>query len=442
MKVAIIGGGAAGLSAGYRLASNGISVRLFERDSTLGGLAGSFLLDGAYVEKFYHFICKNDRTYLDVLADLQLTNRLRWKFTEMGQYYDGKLYSFGRPFDLLFFPHLSWSDKFRFAMNIMGIKSAQWEEWKKIEDVPVTKWLPETFGPSVYRILHEPLIRLKFGSFSEKLSAAWMWARIHRLGKSRTKFRQREIVAYVEGGSQIIMDALGERIRQLDGQIDLNASVDRLDYDGDSIQGLTVNQKQEKFDAVLSTVPLPAFLRLIPSDLTGKYWTGLRNIESIGVLCVFLRTKRKLTRFFWTNISDPRIQLAGVIEYTNLNPLTHLGGDSIIYLPQYLPSSHPKFSRPNEEIIAEYLGYLKMINPDFSETDVKMALVFREKYAQPICEVGFTKDVPDITTPLRGLYLTDSSQLHPDDRTISNSLGLGLQAADRILQNAGTGIKK
>jgi hypothetical protein len=37
-------------------------------------------------------------------------------------------------------------------------------------------------------------------------------------------------------------------------------------------------------------------------------------------------------------------------------------------------------------------------------------------------------------TPLPGLYLTDSSQLHPDDRTISNSLGLGKSAAALILK--------
>jgi len=39
-------------------------------------------------------------------------------------------------------------------------------------------------------------------------------------------------------------------------------------------------------------------------------------------------------------------------------------------------------------------------------------------------------------TPAKGLYLTDSSQLHPDDRTISNSLGLGKTAASLIHMDA------
>ncbi len=433
LRVAIIGGGAAGLSAGYELSKRGVSVELFERDAALGGLAGSFMLDGGYVEKFYHFICLNDFTYLQTLNELGLKHRIRWRLTEMGQLYNGTLYSFGRPLDLLRFPHLEWKDKFRFARNVMKIKSAPWEDWKKIEDIPVEQWLQDTFGEHVYRALHEPMVRLKFGKYKEKLSASWMWARIHRLGKSRTKIRQREKVGYVEGGSQIIMDALGEEIQKRGGILHLNAQVQQLIVSNNSVAGIIADGKEQIFDAVVSTVPLPAFLRLLPASVDGDYWRHLRNIESIGVMCVFLRTSKSLTKFFWTNISDPRIELAGLIEYTNLNPLPHLNGDSIIYLPQYLPSTTEKFKRQDNEIIDEYLGYLKLINPAFNTDQVKHVLVFREKYAQPICEVGFTKDVPDFRTPLRGLYLTDSSQLHPDDRTISNSLGLGKSAASAIL---------
>lgn len=435
MKVAIIGGGAAGLSAGYYLAKQGASVSLFERDKTLGGLAGSFLLDGGYVEKFYHFICLPDTVYLQILNELKLSHLLKWRYTGMGHFYNGKLYSFGRPQDLLLFPHFSWKEKIRFARQIMKIKSAGWEEYNSIENVPVNQWLRETFGPNVFRILHEPLIRLKFGKFADRLSASWMWARIHRLGKSRTKFTQREKVGYVEGGSQIIMDALGEEITKRGGSVHLDASVERLMLNDNHVSGLVVNGQEQPFDVVLSTVPLPALLRLIPPELDGEYWRRLRNIDSIGVVCVFLRLKRGLTPYFWTNISDPRINLAGVIEFTNLNPFPHLKGDRIVYLPQYVSSTDEKFRKPDADIIREYLGYLQWIQPDFSEADVRQAFVFREKYAQPICELGFTRDIPAMSSPLKGFFLTDSSQLHPDDRTISNSLGLGKQAASLILSS-------
>ena len=350
----------------------------------------------------------------------------------MGQFYNGTLYSFGRPTDLFRFPALNWKDRIRFAREIMKIKAAPWEDWKKIEHTPVDDWLLNTFGSNVYHSLHEPMVRLKFGKYKEKLSASWMWARIHRLGRSRTKIRQREKVGFVEGGSQTIMDALGEEIRKRGGNIQLRASVDGLIIEDSQAKGVIVNGEKKYYDSVISTVPLPAFLRLIPDTFQGDYWHHLRNIDSIGVLCVFLRTTKKFSHYFWINVNDPRIDLAGIIEYTNLNPLPHLHGDSILYLPQYLPSTVDKFSKPNEQIIQEYFGYLKFIHPGFNEQFVKDAFVFREKYAQPICEIGFTKDMPDMRTPLRGLFLTDSSQLHPDDRTISNSLGLGKRVAALI----------
>ncbi len=429
MKIAIIGGGAAGLSAGYELSKKGFEVHLFERDGVLGGLAGSFMLDGGYVEKYYHFICLHDHVYRNVLKELKLDHRLKWKLTDMSQYVNGRIHSFGRPLDLLFFPYLTWKEKIRFGLNIMRIKSSHWDDWKKIEHIPVEPWLKATFGESVFETLHKPMVRLKFGEYRHTLSASWMWARIHRLGKSRTKIRQREKVGYVEGGSQIVMDALGDEIRRRGGTITLKAQVQGVWQEGEAVRGLIVEGKQLAFDAVVSTVPLPALLRLLPESLTEGYWSKLRRIESIGVMCVFLRTSRPLTKYFWTNISDPEIDLAGIVEYTNLNPLPHLKGDSIIYLPQYLPSTAEKFNRPNDEIIREYIGYLKRINPEFRDEHIKEALVFRDKYAQPICEVGFTKDIPEIRTPLDGFFLTDSSQLHPDDRTISNSFGLGQKAS-------------
>jgi len=188
MKVAIIGAGAAGLSAGYELSKKSIPVDLYERDETLGGLAGSFLLDGGYVEKFYHFICLHDSIYQETLQELGLSHRLRWKLTDMGQFYNGTLYSFGRPLDLFRFPALTWTDRIRFARAIMKIKSAPREDWRNIEYTPVDDWLLKNFGSNVYHSLHEPMVRLKFGKYKEKLSASWMWLEFTGSGALAQKY--------------------------------------------------------------------------------------------------------------------------------------------------------------------------------------------------------------------------------------------------------------
>jgi protoporphyrinogen oxidase len=53
-NVVVIGGGFTGLSAAYELARLGVAVTVLEKDDRLGGLAGSFEINGHRIEKFYH----------------------------------------------------------------------------------------------------------------------------------------------------------------------------------------------------------------------------------------------------------------------------------------------------------------------------------------------------------------------------------------------------
>jgi uncharacterized protein with NAD-binding domain and iron-sulfur cluster len=75
-RVGIIGGGIAGLVAAYELAKAGLAVTVIESSGKLGGLAASFAIeDGHEIEKYYHFICKPDRTYFQMLQELDTDER-------------------------------------------------------------------------------------------------------------------------------------------------------------------------------------------------------------------------------------------------------------------------------------------------------------------------------------------------------------------------------
>jgi protoporphyrinogen oxidase len=432
LKVAVIGGGVAGLTAAYELSKAGQDVVLFEKERELGGLASSFPLSGPHIERYYHFICLNDSDLLDMLRELGLDSRLCWAKTRMGLYHHERLYSFGTPLDLLNFSPFSLVDRLRFGLMIMYTKSQRRDGWRSIEDVPVSQWLVRRFGQRSYEVIHEPLVRLKFGPYAARLSAAWMWARIHRLGKSRTKITQQEKLGYIEGGTKTLIDALERRFLHNGGRVFKGVAVQEIEVREAGVASISHNGQRQAFDVVISTVPTSAFAAML-NGASPEYLQKVARIDSIGVMCVLLRLKRSLTPYFWTNISDPAISLAGVIEYTNLNPCPHFGGDSIIYLPQYLPSTDERYTLADARLLEEYTGYLKRINPGFSEDWIREYHVSRDKYAQPVCEVGFSRYKPGIKTPIKGLYLTDSCQLHPDDRTVSNSIGLGKRVAQLVL---------
>lgn len=424
LKIAIIGGGISGLSAGYYLSQQkDIEVIVIEKEPILGGLANSFLIDKKnFLEKYYHFICLPDVDYLNLIKELGLDGYLHWTKTKMGQFYNGELYPFGRVNDLFRFPHFSLSDKFKFGWG--AFKAKKRDTWKDLEDIPAHKWLIEEFGQKAYEILYKPLLELKFFSYASRISAAWMWARINRLGNSRTKILQLEKLGYLEGGTHRFIRELSQYILQNGGRIIHNGNCKQIIIEQNKVKGVSVNDTIYQCDIVLSTVAIPTLLNLI-NNLSDEYFNNLKQIKYIGVICVLMRLEKPFSQNFWVNISDSRIPLAGIIEYTNLNHCEYLNGDSIIYIPQYLTNNDKRFSAKDDDIIKEYIDYLKIINPEFKDDWVSESYVFRDKYAQPICEVGFSSLIPTMKTPIDGLYITDSFQLHPDDRAVSHSIGLG-----------------
>ena len=433
MHVAIVGGGVAGLAAARRLTQAGVRVTVFEKEPELGGLARSFKIGSQYLERYYHFICLNDDPLLNLIAEMGLSHRLRWVNTGMGQFYENVLYSFGEPWDLLTFSPFSLRERVQFGLNIMRVKSQPGDAWHSLENIAAPDWLVRQFGPRIFEIVHKPLIELKFGAYADKLSAAWIWSRFHRIGKSRTRWTQREKLGYLDGGMHCLVSRLEEEIRAAQGSIRAGVGVDKIVVEQGKVRGVVCDGEITPADAVLSTVPSIALLRLVDHS-DDDYFRILGNIEYIGVMVALLRLKHPLSRYFWTNVSDPRIPLAGLIEYTNLNPCPGLAGSRIVYLPLYLPSRSERYAVDDAQLLQEYIQYLRLIKPNFSEDWIEDAYVFRDEYAQPICEVGFTRYIPSITSSLPGLFVTDSCQLHPEDRTVANSIDLGHRAAALILE--------
>ena len=90
MKVAIIGGGLAGLTAAYRLLQSGHEVALYEAGPELGGLVRTFDAGGEPLEAFYHHIFTTDTTIIAMIEELGLGDRLVWKQSKVGFFRDGK----------------------------------------------------------------------------------------------------------------------------------------------------------------------------------------------------------------------------------------------------------------------------------------------------------------------------------------------------------------
>jgi protoporphyrinogen oxidase len=288
-------------------------------------------------------------------------------------------------------------------------------------------------GPRAYDVLWRSLFHYKFYELQDQLSAAWLGTRIKRVALSRKSIFQEEM-GYLVGGSEVLLDAVAARLRGLGGEMRLKAAVEEVtlsaDGDGARVAGVRVDGTDLPFDQVISTIPLPYLVKVMPG-LPADEKAKVAAIRNVGVVCVLLKLRRPFTRNFWMNINDPRIEIPGLIEYTNLNPLD---GSSIVYAPYYMPQTHPKYRRDFQAFIEETLGYMKLIRPDFDPAaDVVATTASRYEFAQTVCSPGFYDALPPMRSRVRGLFMADTSHYYPEDRSISESMRIGAQLASMAL---------
>jgi protoporphyrinogen oxidase len=429
----VVGGGLSGLAASYDLAHAGWHVTLVEAAKDLGGLASSVKLDGVPVERFYHFICRNDEHLMRLVDELGLRDKLSWHRTRTSFYHEGRYYGFGTPVDLLRFSAVPFSQRVRFGIHVLASRFRA--SWEFLDQMPAKPWLIEWLGKEAYDVIWHPLLKVKFGDYHDKISAAWIWHRIWRIAASRGSLFEGESFGCLEHGTATIVEALRQRLERLPNvEILLGSPVAPLALDQGRVTEVVAGGRKLRADAVISTVALPQLDRLVPGQ-TDPYFERARSVQYIGVVCMLLRLKRAFSPYFWTNINDRRVSFNGVIEQSALNENLRRQGIHVLYVPFYLPTTDARYRAKDEDLFQEYVGMLKLLNPDFDESWVKEWHVYRAAYAQPIFATNFLPLVPSHRTPVGGLYVTDSTQFYPEDRTISAAIAQGRKAAGMILSD-------
>jgi protoporphyrinogen oxidase len=423
-RVVVIGAGAMGLAAAYHALKRGHKVILLEAAPEPGGMAAHFDLGGLSIERYYHFVCKADQSTFDLLAELALGDRMRWVPTSMGYFFDGRLYPWGDPLSLLRFPKLSLIEKLRYGA--MMFFSTKRRDWQSLENVSARDWITSWCGAAAYDKMWAPLFRLKFFEYADNISAAWIWTRFKRVGTSRKSLMQEEL-GYIEGGSETLVNALVRAIEDRGGTLRLGTPATRVETANGRVTGVTAGGEFFAADAVISTMPTPYVSRIVP-DLPEQERARYDAIGNIGVVCVVFRLKRSVTPHFWVNISDSRFEIPGIVEFSNLRPTR----DTVVYIPYYMPLTHPKFAKDDAFFRAECLRYLNLINPALREDDVTAFHVGRLRHAQPVCPPGFAAMLPPVETSIRGLQIADTCFYYPEDRGISESVRFGKLMAERV----------
>ncbi|HML20030.1 MAG TPA: NAD(P)/FAD-dependent oxidoreductase [Aggregatilinea sp.] len=437
-QVAIIGAGAAGLAAAYDLSRAGAAVTIYEAGPEVGGLAAGFRDEGWEwtLEKFYHHWFANDDAVLGLVKELGVGDKLLFPRPITSLWLDGKIYQMDRPNIVTANLRLPISLLAKVRYGLTGLYLRFFDRWQPMERVTADQWLRRTMGREAYERVWRSLLIGKFGRVYDQVNMAWFWARVYKRTPRLGTFA---------GGFQAFLELLAARDRELGVKICLNTPVERIEQRPEGGLTVTVAGEPHSFDAVISTSSPHIMQRLAPG-LPAAYQDKLGALKSMGAVVVVLALKHQLLTdgTYWLSLpsdnpdkSKSEFPFLALVEHTNYMDRAHYGGDHIVYCGDYVEPDHEYFSMSDEALVEHFTGALKTFNPAFSPDWIRKSWVFRVKYAQPIPFVNHSQAIPDLRTPIPGLYFASMSQVYPWDRGTNYAVEMGRNVASMLLQDQG-----
>jgi len=447
MRIGIIGGGFAGMVAAYELGKKGHQTYLFEQREELGGLAGTFEIEGTRLERGYHHWFTSDTHIVGLMAELGLGDRLMWLPSKVGWFDHGRIWNMVTPVDLLRYKPLPWVDRLRLGLVLyyLTFVQARRDMASAYEKVTAAAWLKKYAGQRAWDRQLGPMFYGKFGAEAENIPLVWFWYKaVLRIG-SRKGLNQ-EVLGYPQGSFQVLIDALEQAILKQGGKVFKGTPVKRIVVEngvacglqfeaGSTVEELALTEQgYVPFDRIICTAPSFVALRLT-DDFPGWYIEKMTAAKYMAAVLVILKLKHPMSHIYWLNIADRSIPFVATIEHTNLIAPEVYNHKYILYISNYLAPSSPYFQMNRDELFEVYLPHLKKINASFSPDWVEEVWHFKEAAAQPIVPLNYSKMIPEYRTPIRNLYLANTTQIYPEDRGTNYSVRLGQIIAGLVNQD-------
>jgi protoporphyrinogen oxidase len=273
---------------------------------------------------------------------------------------------------------------------------------------------------------------------------AWLWSKIQTRVASR-KGLGGEKLGYPVTSFDEVFDTLRRKIESKGSRVLTETPVESVLVRDGTATGVKARRTggdatEEQFDAVLMTAPsfsVPALVGLPPD-----YRAKLDGIHYLAAVVIILEMSRPLTGIYWMNIADRGVPFLGIIEQTNLVPRELYGGNSVLYLTNYLDRKHPLYLMQPEELLETYLPHLKRFNPAFDRAWVKRMHYNSVSAAQPVIGARYSERIPSHRTPVRRLYLANTTQVYPEDRGTNYSVRMGRQVAKLMLDDEKAGFRQ
>jgi zeta-carotene desaturase len=383
-RVAVVGGGLAGLAAGCALADAGYRVTLFERRPYLGGRASSYEHPGTgeVVDNCQHVLLGCCTNLLDFYNRLGVSDKIRWydKLTFIAP--DGKQGTISpstlpSPFHssqaFLKFPLLSLGDKVRVARAMLAVLNGvphdegdflSWLRRKGQSQRAIDRF----WSPVLVSALNEDLdkVSVRYGAMVFR-EAFLKSAEAGRMGVPTVPLSDLYGVAaeYIAArGGEVHLRCPIEHVRTESNGVSLKAAGDDL-----------------KFEYLVSAVPFHALARLLPADDAAAYVAEEANkLEPAPITGIHLWFDRELTPLEHAVLLERTIQW--MFQKSKIQDRAvggPLGAGS--YIELVVSASKSLVQMPRAEVIELAMRELAEFFPSVNEARLLKATVIKEVQA-------------------------------------------------------------
>jgi protoporphyrinogen oxidase len=440
MKVAVIGAGASGLTAAYKLTQKDITVDVYESGQTVGGLGKTIDLWGQKVDLGPHRFFSNDirinKLWLELAGnDYQIINRLT------SIYYKNKFYFYPlKPFDALI--KLGFIESGKCILSYMKEKI-----WTTEQDGTFENWVVSRFGRRLFEIFFKTYSEKLWGIPCKQLDADFAAQRIKNLslfealknallgGKDNKHKTLVEQFAYPCYGTGMIYERMANFINAGGGRVYCEKSVRKVIVKNKKIEAIELeNGEIIKYDYVISTMPITDLIAGL-QDVTEDIKAKASRLSFRNTILVYLNIQAiDLFPDNWLYIHSTDLQMGRLTNFRNWSPQLY-GNEksSILALEYWCYDREPLWAERDENLI-------KLAGEELRKTGlIKTAkitdgYVHRIKYCYPVYERGYREHLNSVESYLsliEGLLVIGRYGAFKYNNQ-DHSILMGILAADNI----------
>jgi GT2 family glycosyltransferase/protoporphyrinogen oxidase len=367
-RVAILGAGVAGLSAGWLLQQQGIDFVILEKQPYIGGLARSFEWHGFYCDFAAHRLFTTNEVVLQRLLNLVPMGRhiRRSRIFLKGHWMRD-------PLDVIeLTANLSLLERLKIIWSyLMRPRGSLDDNFKQ--------FVIRRYGTSLYQYFFKPYTEKLFGIPGDEISVLWARQKVRLANpldnlRENTKTKFQYFYYPIRGGYGAIVNRLYEEIRE---HVLLEATVTRLDTDDQRISRVAYQhngtEHQLEVDFVISTLPMSLSARLLGETFQLQY-------QKVDAVYLWVN-KPQVSDLHWIYFVDDNIAINRMVEFKNMSPVDTDGQTTVVCAE--VTQHHP-------DVVGKVICDLEQVGL-LTQKEVLDSTVVRENFAYPVYNQNYEK---------------------------------------------------